>query len=210
MENNPHDYFKHNERQGTQFDQDTNGTIGTLHQNDSATHYDNRTLTNNDIIAGKDLIDTGANAGICYGNSLEYDHDGSNDLYFYTITIQVNDIKIAHNNITIDESNYDHYLIHNREMEEDNLTNNDQDDDDQFVKNNNDTLKDDGVWQFQEITAHHRVPPDDPQYQRGTYIVRILWDIGELTDESLYSFGRDASIECAIYASRHGLSNKPG
>ena len=81
---NPNTYSKRNEPQGTQFDQTTNDT---LHQNDSTTHYNDRTWANNDAIAGKALIDTGANAGICYGNSLEYDHGGSNDLYFDTIPI---------------------------------------------------------------------------------------------------------------------------
>ena len=139
---NPRTYSKRNEPQNTQPNQDTNGT---LHQNVYHNHHNDRTL-----------IDTGANAGICHRDFVEYDHGGSNDLYFYTICTQGNETRIAYNN----------YLFHDPEVEADDPTDNDQDDDqdddDQIVNNDDDTLEDDGVWHFQEITAHHRVPPNDP------------------------------------------------
>ena len=204
---NPHGSFNRNDPQGTLFDQDTNVA---LHQNDHVMYYNDRTLVDNGTIADKALIDNGVNTGICCGNSLEHDHDGPNDSYFDTIQIQGNDIIIIHNHITIDESNHDDNLIHDHHVEEeDNLTNNDQSDDDHFINDDNDIFQDDELWQFQEITAHHRVPPDDPQYRDNIYTLRILWHNGELTNESFYSFGKDAPIECAIYTRRHGLLNLP-
>ena len=178
----PHTSSKCNEPQYIQPDHKTNGT---LHHNIYHNHHSHCTL-----------IDTDANTG--------YSHGGSNDLFSDTISIQEDATRITYNN----------YLFHNPDVEVDDSTdddhNDDQDDGNQHIDNDDDTLDDDSVWQFQEITAHHRVPTDNPQYQRNTYTVRILWNTGELTDESLCSFGRDTSIECAIYARRHGLLNKPG
>ena len=165
---NPHTYSKRNEPQNTQPDQDTNGT---LHQNVYHNHH-------NDCA----LIDNNTNDDTCH-----------RDLYFDVISLQGNETRIAYNN----------FPFHDSELEADDPTDNDQDDDqdddnDQLVCNDDDMLEDDNGCQLQQITAHHRVPPDDPQYRHSTYTVRILWDTGELTDEPLSTFGKDASIECVM------------
>ena len=179
---NPHTYSKRNEPQDIQPDHVTNGT---LHQNIYHNRHNHCTL-----------IDPDANTG--------YSHGGSNDLYYDTISIQEDATRITSNN----------FLFHGPDVGTDDSTDNDQNDNqdngNQHIDNDDDTPDDDSVWQFQEITAHHRVPMDNSQYRRNTYTVQILWDTGEITDELLYLFGRDAPIECAIYARRHGLLNKPG
>ena len=63
-----------------------------------------------------------------------------------------------------------------------NTTNHNQHDDDYLV-DNDDRIDNDQLHQFQEITAHHRVPPNDPWYKNSVYTVRVLWDTGEVMDD---------------------------
>lgn len=73
--------------------------------------------------------------------------------------------------------------------------------------NSNPASSDDEYWQFQEIIAHQQVQPRDPQYQEDSFNVRILLENGEQTDEPLKGFGKDAPVNCAIYARKHRLLN---
>ena len=76
--------------------------------------------------------------------------------------------------------------------------------------NDDATLYDGQLWQFWKIIAHEQVRSGDPYY-KGSYVnIQILWENGEQSDKPLSVFGKDAPVDCAIYAKKHGLLNKPG
>ena len=54
------------------------------------------------------------------------------------------------------------------------------------------------------MQAHH------PSYKGSPYNVRVEWENGEITDETLSIIAVDAPVACAIYARKNGLLDKPG
>ena len=76
--------------------------------------------------------------------------------------------------------------------------------------NSNLASSNDEYWQFQEIIVHQQVQRRDPQYQDDSFNLRILWEDGELKDELIKVFGKDAPVDCAIYVRKHRLLNFPG
>ena len=76
--------------------------------------------------------------------------------------------------------------------------------------NRDSNMYDGEYWQYLEIIGHHKVSTDHPTYKGSSTNLRILWENGDETDEPLQKFGDDAPIDCAIYAKKHGLLNKPG
>ena len=72
------------------------------------------------------------------------------------------------------------------------------------ARDNNDNV-DDQHWHFREILSHEEVNRHSPSYQGSNFNVRVLWDNGEITDEPLQLFGRDAPVECAAYAQENNL-----
>ena len=72
------------------------------------------------------------------------------------------------------------------------------------------TLYDGEYWQYWKIIGHHKVSIDHPTYKGSSTNVKVLWENGDKTDQPLQKFGDDASVDCAIYAKKHGLLNKPG
>ena len=71
------------------------------------------------------------------------------------------------------------------------------------------SLYDGEYWSFCKIIGHESTPHNHPAYKGSRYNVRILWENGEITDESLKIFAKDAPVECALYAKRHDLLDLP-
>ena len=65
-------------------------------------------------------------------------------------------------------------------------------------------------WQYWKIIGHHKVLTDHPTYKGSSTNLKILWENGDETEEPLQKFGDDTPVDCAIYAKKHGLLNKPG
>ena len=72
------------------------------------------------------------------------------------------------------------------------------------------TLYDGNFWHFRKILSHEEVDRRSPAYQGSKFNLRILWENGEITDEPLTIFGRDAPVECAVYAKENQLLNTSG
>ena len=72
------------------------------------------------------------------------------------------------------------------------------------ARDNNDNV-DDLHWHFCEILSHEEVNRHSQLYQGSNFNVRVLWDNGEITDEPLQLFGRDAPVEYAAYAQENNL-----
>ncbi len=74
-----------------------------------------------------------------------------------------------------------------------------------------DTMLYDGeFWHFCKILGHKEVDRRSPTYKGSKFNLQILWENGEITDEPLTIFGRDAPVECAIYAKENKLLNTSG
>ena len=67
------------------------------------------------------------------------------------------------------------------------------------------------TWQFKRIKAHQGpLNKNHPDYNGSSYNVTIEWENGEITDEPLAIIAEDAPIECAKYALKNKLLDKPG
>ena len=71
------------------------------------------------------------------------------------------------------------------------------------------SLYDGEYWSFRKIIGHKNTPQNHPAYQGSRYNVRILWDNGEIKDEPLKVFAKDAPVEYALYAKKNDLLNLP-
>ena len=76
--------------------------------------------------------------------------------------------------------------------------------------NRDSSLYDGEYWNYRKIIAHEATPRNHPNYKGSSYNLRVLWENGEHSDEPLKVFGKDAPVDCAIYAKKNGLLNKPG
>ena len=66
-------------------------------------------------------------------------------------------------------------------------------------------LYDGEYWNYRNIITHKATPRIHPNYKGSSYNLRILWENGEHSDEPLKVFGKDAPVDCAVYAKKHGL-----
>lgn len=69
----------------------------------------------------------------------------------------------------------------------------------------------DQLYCFKQIKSHQGpLQPSDSNYKGSRYNLEIEWTDGTTTFEPLHTISKDDPIECALYAKRNGLLNKPG
>ena len=65
-------------------------------------------------------------------------------------------------------------------------------------------------WKYREFLNHIHTPVGHKDRKGSEYNVLVLWENGEQTYEPLSILAKDAPIDCAKYAKKKNLLNKPG
>ena len=65
-------------------------------------------------------------------------------------------------------------------------------------------------WKYREFLNHIHTPPGHKDRKGSEYNVLVLWENGEQTYEPLSILAKDAAVDCAKYAKKKNLLNKPG
>ena len=65
-------------------------------------------------------------------------------------------------------------------------------------------------WKYREFLNHVHTPVGHKDRKGSEYNVLVLWENGEQTYEPLSILAKDAAVDCAKYAKKKNLLNKPG